>query len=86
MERRGPVEVTENDATLEVRVLADDHFKKGVVTHYTFRVDENLWLPVGVVESTPDGVKKRAIEFHDLRINTGVSPSYFLADPDERLP
>ena len=86
MKRRGPVEVSEKDATLEIRVLADDHIKKGIVTRYTFRIDENLWLPVGIVESTPDGVNKRSIEFHDLRINTGVSPSYFLADPDERRP
>jgi outer membrane lipoprotein-sorting protein len=84
--RRGPVEFSERDATLEVRVLADDHFKKEVVTHYAFRIDENLWLPAGVVESTPEGVRKRAVEFHDLKINTGVSPSYFLADPDERRP
>ena len=77
MGRRGPAEFSEKNATLEVRVLADDHFKKGVVTHYTFRIDENLWLPVGVGESTPDGVKKRSVEFHDIQINTGVSPSFF---------
>jgi outer membrane lipoprotein-sorting protein len=86
MGRRGPVEFSEKDSTLEVQVLADDHFKKGVVTHYTFRIDENLWLPLGVVETTPDGVRKRSVEFHDLRINNGVSPSYFLVDPGERRP
>jgi outer membrane lipoprotein-sorting protein len=84
--RRGPVEFSEKGAILEVRVLADDHFKKGVVTHYTFRIDENLWLPVGVHESTSDGVKKRSVEFHDLRINTGVSLSFFLIDQKERRP
>jgi len=84
--RRGPVEFSEKAATLEVRVLADDHFKKGVVTKYTFRIDEHLWLPVGVEESTSYGVKKRSVEFHDLRVNTGVSLSFFLTDPKERLP
>ncbi len=76
-QRRGPVEVSEDDGRIELRALADDHFRKGVVTRYRFFIDKELWLPAGVEELTPDSIYKRTVTFRNLRVNTGVSDSFF---------
>jgi outer membrane lipoprotein-sorting protein len=76
-QRRGPVQFQEDNAHIEVRVLADDHFRKGQETLYHFFIDRNLWLPIAVQEFTPDGRLKRAVIFRNLRINTGISDSFF---------
>ncbi len=75
-QRRGPVEI-EEDGYIRIRVLAVNHLQKGIVTLYQFFIDKNLWLPVRVEESTPDGKLERTITFQDLRMNTGVSDSFF---------
>ncbi len=75
-QRRGPVEI-EEDEYIRIRVLAVNHFRKDIVTLYQFFIDKNLWLPVRVEESTPDGQLERAITFRNIRINTGVSDSFF---------
>ena len=79
-QRRGPAEFAEDDGYIRVRVLADDHFQKGVETLYLFLIDKKLWLPAEVEESTPEGRLERIIIFHNLRINTGVPDSFFRMD------
>jgi outer membrane lipoprotein-sorting protein len=76
-QRRGPVEVSEDDGRIELRVLADDHFRKGVTTRYRFLIDKELWLPAGVEELTPNGILKRTVTFRNLRMNIGVSDCFF---------
>jgi len=75
--RRGPLEVTEDDKGVRLRVLADDHFREGVITRYQFLVDTKLWLPVRVEESTRDGRLERSIVFQNLRTNLGVPDNFF---------
>jgi len=79
-QRRGPAEFAEDDGYIRVRVLADDHFQKGVETRYQFLIDKKLWLPAEVEESTPEGRLERKIIFHNLRINTDVPDSWFRMD------
>ena len=79
-QRRGPVEVSKDNGHIELRVLADDHFRKGVVTRYRFFIDKERWLPAGVEELTPDSILKRTVVFRNLRINIGVPDSYFLLE------
>jgi outer membrane lipoprotein-sorting protein len=79
-QRRGPAEFAEDDGNIRVRVLADDHFQKGVETLYQFLIDKKLWLPAEVEESTPESRLERKIIFHNLRINTGVPDSFFRMD------
>jgi len=78
-QRRGPVEMEEN-AYVRIRVLAVNHFDEGIVTHYDFFIDKDLWLPVKVEESTPEGHLVRTITFGDLRMNTSVPDSLFQMD------
>jgi outer membrane lipoprotein-sorting protein len=75
-QRKGPLKITENDRDIRVRVLAEDHFRKGVVTLYYFVIDRKLWLPVQVSESTPQGVLERTVVFRDLRLNI-ILPAHF---------
>ena len=78
-QRRGPVEMEEN-AYVRIRVLAVNHFDEGIVTRYDFFIDKDLWLPVKVEESTPEGHLERTITFGDLRMNTSVPDSLFQMD------
>jgi outer membrane lipoprotein-sorting protein len=75
--RRGSVEVIENKGLIEIRVLAENHFLKGVLTGYRFSIDKPLWLPAGVQESTPDGVLERTIRFRNLKINGRIPDGFF---------
>jgi outer membrane lipoprotein-sorting protein len=75
--RRGRVEVTADDQHLFIRVRADNHFRAGVVTRYTFRVDKRTWLPVAVEEKTLDGVLERVVFFRDLRVNLSLPDGFF---------
>jgi outer membrane lipoprotein-sorting protein len=76
-QRRGPLEIVEQDAHIQVKVLAENHFRRDLLTLYRFVIDEPLWLPVAVSESSPEGTLKREVTFQNLRLNTGVSDSYF---------
>ena len=76
-QRRGPVQFYEDNEQIEVRVLAEDHFRKRQETLYHFFIDRHLWLPTGVREFTPDGKLKRAVIFRNLRINIGIPDSFF---------
>ncbi len=73
----GQVEAEEKAGHIRLRVLADNHFRKGIVTRYQFLIDGRLWLPVEVEESTPDGILERLVVFRSLRVNIGVPDSFF---------
>jgi outer membrane lipoprotein-sorting protein len=74
---RGPPEVTEKDGTVEIQVLAENHFRKGILTIYRFSTDEELWLPVKVEESDSAGRLERTMIFRNLRTNIGIPESSF---------
>ena len=75
--RQGPLIVTEDDKNIRIRVMADDHFREGVVTQYQFRIDKTLWLPVKVEESSPEGKFARTIVFRNLRTNIDIPDNFF---------
>jgi len=72
--RRGELKVSGEDDREIVEVLAEDHFRAGVLTLYHFTIDKKRWLPVEVRESTPDGVLRRKVIFNNF--NTAI-PSVF---------
>ena len=74
---KGPVKIAEQDGTIEMNVLAEDHFSAGVVTMYRFLVDRGSWLPIGVDEFTPDGAPKRTVRFRNTVVNLGTEESSF---------
>lgn len=76
--RRGPVSMSENADTVQIRVLAKDHFREGVETRYRYVISKALWLPVEVDESAANGMQEGRIVFHNLRINIGVPDDLFL--------
>ncbi len=78
-QRQGSAEI-EEDGYVRIRVLAANHFHEGVVTLYRFFIDQSLWLPVRVEESTPHGQLERSITFENLRLNTGVTDRFFRLD------
>jgi len=80
--RKGPVEVEEKEGTIEIKVLADNHFRQGVTTIYRFFIDRGLWLPVKVEESHSAGRLERTVTFRNLRINIGIRESLFRLDGD----
>ncbi len=81
-QRRGPINIQEEGDLIQVTVLAEDHFRKGVLTLYRFSIDRNQWLPIGVRESTPEGVLERDVTFGHLRVNIHFSPAFFQPDED----
>ncbi len=76
-QRRGPAQVTEKDGTVEIQVLAENHFRNGILTIYRFSIDGELWLPVKVEESDSAGRLERTMTFRNLRTNIGISESLF---------
>lgn len=79
-QRRGPAEVVREGEYIRVQVLADKHFQKGVVTLYHFLINQELWLPVLVEESTPEGRLERRIILRNLKTNIGFPDSFFQLD------
>ena len=76
-QRRGPVSLSEDKETVQIRVLADDHFREGVETRYQFLISKQLGLPVEVGVSTADGVQEGRIIFRNLRTNINVPDDLF---------
>ena len=76
-QRRGPISISEGKDTIQIQVLADDHFREGVETRYGFLISKELWLPIEVDESTADGVQEGRIIFRKLRTNINVPDSLF---------
>jgi hypothetical protein len=75
--RRGPVSLSEDKDTIQIEVLADDHFREGVETRYQFLISKELRLPVEVGESTTNGVQEERIIFRNLRTNINVPDELF---------
>jgi len=75
--RRGPLELVEEKDSVRVQVLAENHFSPSRLTQYAFSIDKDLWLPVAIEESTPDGTLERTIYFRNLSVNVGVPDSAF---------
>jgi outer membrane lipoprotein-sorting protein len=76
-ERRGKAEITAKEDRIEIRVLADDHFRKGATTRYLFIIDPKSWLPAGVEERAADNTPRRSIFFRNLRINIDIPAGFF---------
>ncbi len=76
-QRRGALDITEENGYVRVSVLAENHFRKGTVTLYHFFIGEALWLPEKVEESSSGGHLEREITFQNLRVNIGVSDNFF---------
>jgi outer membrane lipoprotein-sorting protein len=76
-QRRGEVKIVESESQIRISVVADDHFREGVITRYRFSVDKKTWLPSEIEEWTSQGTFERKIIFHDLKTNIGVPDSTF---------
>ena len=76
-QRRGPPVLTTEDGKWVLEVLAEDHFRKGVITRYRFTIDRATDLPVAVQESTPEGELKRTVTFHHLDISPDLPDNWF---------
>ena len=79
-ERHDQPVIEEAGEHILVGILADNHFRKGVLTRYEFLIDKNTWLPVQVSEFTPKGLPERRVTFNDLKVNIGVKDSFFQLD------
>ncbi len=75
--RRGPVDITEDESYVSIRVPADDYFHPGIKTQYEFLIDKRLWLPVKVEQSTEEGRRIRMTAFHDVHINLIIPDDLF---------
>lgn len=78
--RRGAADIAKKNGDIRIRVLADNPFRRGVITFYQFSIDKDLWLPAKVEESTPAGQLQRIVTFENLRLNTGVPDNFFQLD------
>jgi outer membrane lipoprotein-sorting protein len=76
-QHRGPVSISEDKDTIQIQVLADDHFREAVETRYQFLISKELWLPVEVGKSTTNGVQESRIIFRNLRTNINVPDELF---------
>lgn len=78
--RKGEVAVSSQANRILLTVLADNHFRQGVVTRYSFVINRELWLPEKVEEYDSEGRLERVIVFHDLTVNPGIPDSFFHLD------
>lgn len=76
-ERHGGLEIEDDGKTIRIQVLAENHFRDGVLTRYQFLIDKMNWLPVEVSESTPEGLPEREVHFRDFNVNIGLKDSFF---------
>jgi hypothetical protein len=79
-EKRGPIDLSERDDSVDIRVLAVDHFRPDVLTLYEFFIDAKTWLPTGVTEMTPGGKVTRITRFRNMRPNPNLPSSFFDTD------
>jgi outer membrane lipoprotein-sorting protein len=75
--RRGKIKVSGQDGREIFEVLAEDHFRAGVLTLYNFSIDKTRWLPVEINESTPGGVLKRKVILRNLQTSIAIPDSFF---------
>lgn len=76
-QRRGPARLRDEDGNWILEVLAEDHFRKGVLTRYRFTIDKATDLPVSVQESTPAGEKERTVTFRHLDTSPDLPADWF---------
>jgi outer membrane lipoprotein-sorting protein len=76
-QRHGEIRVAGENGRLVVEVLAEDHFRAGVLTLYRFAVDRTSMLPAEVDEFSPDGTLKRKVIFRNLRSAADIPDSFF---------
>ena len=76
-QRRGPPHLSDEDGNWVLEVLAEDHFRKGVLTRYRFTIDKATDLPVAVQESTPAGEKERTVTFRHLDTSPDLPADWF---------
>lgn len=82
--RSRPELSTENGRTV-LQVLAEDHFRPGVLTRYRFTIDPETDLPAEVRESTPEGQLERTVKFRHLETSPG-QPGDWFRKPRRRTP
>jgi hypothetical protein len=82
--RRGEIAVTAQDGRLLIEVLAEDHFRAGVLTLYRFSIDKTRWLPMEVTELSPDGIMERRVTFRDLRTSDGSQDNLLRIDEENQ--
>jgi hypothetical protein len=75
--RRGEIRLSGQDGRVLVEVVAEDHFLPGVLTLYRFSIDRALWLPVEIMESTPDGVPRRKSVFRNPTTSPAIPNGFF---------
>jgi hypothetical protein len=71
-----PVLTTENGKTV-LQVLAEDHFRPGVLTRYRFTIDPTTNLPIAVQESTPAGRLERTVTFSHFDTSPKLPGNWF---------
>lgn len=76
-QRRGPVSLSEDKDTIQIEVLADDHFRERLETRYRFLISKEFRLPVEVGASTLSRVPEGRIIFRNLRTNINVPDDLF---------
>ena len=76
-QRRSPPVLTTEDGKWILEVVAEDHFRKGVLTRYRFTVDRATDLPVEVQESTPEGKPERTVIFRHLTTSPDLPADWF---------
>jgi len=76
-QRRGPPRLTTEDGKWVLEVLAEDHFRQGVLTRYRFTIDQATDLPASVQESTPEGKMERAVTFRHLATSPHLPENWF---------
>ena len=78
--KRGDLQVSETGEQVVWEVLAEDHFRPGILMRYRYVIDPSVWLPVTVEEQTPDGELIRTVQFRHLNTEPTFSADFFRAD------
>ena len=76
----GGLDVKEDADRLIIGMLSDNPFRRGTPTRYVFTIDKKLWLPVMVLEYTPEGILQRKVVYEKLKLNTGIREELFQLD------
>jgi outer membrane lipoprotein-sorting protein len=82
--RRGEPRITGQEGRVLMEVLAEDHFRAGVVTLYRFTIDTRTWLPLEVEECTPAGTPTRRVMFRDLNRQPHFPTGFFGIEGETR--
>lgn len=75
--RHGPPLLTIENGRTVLQVLAEDHFRPGVLTRYRFTIDPTTHLPAAIQESTAAGVLERTVIFRNLDTSPDLPAGWF---------